>query len=390
MIEKLNCFQTANSIIFGLNAVKKIPQLVKKFGSGKVLIISDPVIEKVGLLNELISVIDTGEIKYGTFLGVEPEPRLEIVEQCVEIIKNGQYDLLIGFGGGSSIDIMKAASIITTNGGTIDQYVGVNKVPKKGFPMIAIPTTAGTGSEVTAISILSDQKEELKKGVVSPYLLPDIALVDPYLMRTMPSKVTAATGMDALTHAVEAFTSVNAYAITDALAKEAIVLIAKNLRTAVMNGENMEARKNMAMASLLAGMAFANAGVTAVHALAYPLGGKYHLAHGISNALLLPYVIEYNCLSNLPKFAEIAHFLGEDTQGLSEREKAVKGAQAIKQLAQDVGISAKLQDFDIPEDAIPILAQGAMKVTRLLANNPRKLTYEEVEQIYRNAYTGKI
>lgn len=389
MAKKLNNFQTAGTVVIGTGAVKSVPDMVERLGGKKVLIITDSVIKEVGLLDELQAVLDEAGIEYGAFLGVEPEPRLEIVEECLKVIKEGEYDLLIGFGGGSSIDIMKSASILVTNPGTINDYIGVNLVPNKGLPMIAIPTTAGTGSEVTAISILSDQKEELKKGVVSPYLLPDVALVDPYLMRTMPAKVTAATGMDALTHAVEAYISVNAFPATDALAKEAIVLIARNLRTAVMNGDDMEAREKMAHAATLAGMSFANAGVGAVHALAYPLGGKYHIPHGVANALLLPYVMEYNCLSNLSKFADMAELLGEDVTGLSDREKAVVAVEAMKQLAVDVGIPTSLQDFNIPESAIPILAEGAMKVTRLLANNPRKLTYEEVEQIYRNAWEGK-
>ncbi|MDW7673667.1 MAG: iron-containing alcohol dehydrogenase [Bacillota bacterium] len=386
MINRMSTFQTAKLISLGLGTIAKLPEHVKKLGGTKVIIISDPVLEDIGLLKKVSGIFDEANISYETYLGVEPEPRLDLVEGCVNYIINNNCDLVVGLGGGSAMDIAKSASVLATNNGPIDKYFGVNCIPAKGLPMIMIPTTAGTGSEVTAIAILSDEKEELKKGIVSEYLLPDVAIIDPELMATMPPSITAATGMDALTHAVEAYISLNGNFITDALAKEAIALIGGNLRTAVMNGNNLIARENMAVGSLLAGMAFANAGVGAVHALAYPLGGKFKISHGIANSMLLPYVMEYNSLSCLEKFKIIAELLGEQTSDLSIRDSASLAIKSLAQLARDVGIPERLSAFSIPESAIKEMAAAAVKTDRLMANNPRKLSVSEIEKIYQNAY----
>jgi alcohol dehydrogenase class IV len=260
--------------------------------------------------------------------------------------------------------------------------LGIDLVPQPGRKTIIVPTTAGTGSEVTPIVILSDEAEKLKKGVVSPYLFPSVALLDPELTIGLPPHVTAATGMDALIHGIEAFTSKNAYAITDMLACRAIVLIAGNIRTAFANGQDIEARTRMLEGSLLAGMAFANAGVTAVHAFAYPIGAEFHIPHGVANSIMLAPVMEFNMLGNLRKFAEMAELLGENTAGLSERAKALATVQALRTLSADLQIPNHLSQFGIKSSDIPMLAQGVMKVTRLLANNPRLMTQKDAENIY--------
>ncbi|SHJ05642.1 iron-containing alcohol dehydrogenase [Desulfofundulus thermosubterraneus] len=383
---KVTYFWTAGTIITGRGSLGRIAGEVKNLGATKILLVTDPVLLKTGLVDKVKEALAPTGLEIGLFSEVEPEPRLQVVTKCQEAIKEGGYDLLVAVGGGSSMDVAKAASILMTNPGTIKDYLGVNLVPNPGIPVIAVPTTAGTGSEVTPIAILSDVDEQLKKGVVSPYLLPKVAIVDPELTVTMPPHITAATGMDALTHAVEAYISVNATTITDTLALEAIRLIARHLRTAVANGEHMEARENMAMASLLAGIAFANAGVAAVHALAYPLGAQFHIPHGVANAVLLPYVMESNLLGALPRFKIMALAMGEKVEELPDREAADKFIEAIKQLSTDIRIPLHLRDLGVTAEAIPDMAEGAIKVTRLLANNPRKLTVDDIREIYERAF----
>ena len=248
---------------------------------------------------------------------------------------------------------------------------------------ILIPTTAGTGSEVTPIAILSDEHEKLKKGIVSPRLFPAVAILDPELTLGVPPEVTAATGLDALIHAMEAFTSKNANSISDVLARQAMKLIFENIRKAYANGEALEVRTNMLEGSLLAGMAFANAGVTAVHAFAYPIGAEFHIPHGIANSIMLPPVMEFNMMGNLEKFAEMAEIFGEPVDGLNQRERARRMVKAIRELADDLRIPKRLREFGVFEHHIPRLAQGVMKVTRLLANNPRRITQADAEDIYR-------
>jgi alcohol dehydrogenase class IV len=300
------------------------------------------------------------------------------------MIHREKADLIIGFGGGSPIDIAKVSAIMATNEGPITEYFGIDLDPQSGLPTIIIPTTAGTGSEVTPIAILSDHTEKLKKGIVSQHLFPSAALLDPELTLGLPADVTAATGMDALIHAVESFTSKNATTMSDMLARQAMQLIAKNIRTAYADGSNLEARSNMLEGSLLAGMAFCTAGVTAVHAFAYPIGAEFHIPHGVANSIMLAPVMEFNKLGNLERFGEIAGYLGENTSGLSVRLAAHAGVEAMRTLAADLKIPDHLSDFGIQDKDIPELAAGVMKVTRLLANNPRELTQKDAEAIYRS------
>lgn len=386
MTEKLTLFRTTKRILFGLGAVEKIGTEAQLLKAKKVLIITDPGVIQAGLLEGVEKSLQSAGIPFALFDGVEPDPRIEVVKKSVEKAKKEGINLIIGFGGGSSLDIAKVTSILITNPGKIDSFFGIDLVPNPGVPVILVPTTAGTGSEVTPIAILSDTKEKLKKGIVSPTLFPEVAIVDPKLTIGLPPSVTAFTGMDALTHAIEAYYSVNATDITDLLAYRAMELLSKNLRMAYAHGENLAARSSMMEGSLLAGIAFANAGVGAVHAFAYPLGGEFHLAHGLTNTLMLPYLMRYNILGCPYKFAQMAKAFGEKVEGLSELDGAETAVKFVERLSDDIRVPRRLRDVRIPEDAIPRLAEAAMKVTRLLANNPRKITLEDAVAIYKSAY----
>ncbi|MGZ3493319.1 MAG: iron-containing alcohol dehydrogenase [Thermodesulfobacteriota bacterium] len=384
--EKLSLFRTTRKILFGLGAVEKIGTEAQLLKGKKILIITDPGVIQAGLLERIKAPLQSLGVPFVIFDGVEPDPRIEVVEKSIEKAKEEGIDLIIGFGGGSSLDIAKVTSIMITNQGKIDTFFGVDLVPNPGIPVILIPTTAGTGSEVTPIAILSDTKEKLKKGIVSPHLFPEVAIVDPKLTVGLPPSVTAFTGMDALTHAIEAYSSINATDLSDLLAIGAMELISKNLRMAYAYGENLSARSNMMEGSLLAGIAFANAGVGAVHALAYPLGGEFHLAHGLTNTLMLPYVMRYNALGCPDRFAKMAKAFAEKVEGLSELDAAEAAVKFVERLSDDLRVPRRLRDVGIPEKAIPGLAEAAMKVTRLLANNPRKMTLEDAAAIYKSAY----
>ncbi len=378
-------FSTTPRIVMGPGSVKTIGAEVKAKGVKRVLLVTDKGVIGAGLLKSIEESFKATKIKYVIFDKVEPDPRYEIVADCVKMAESARAQMLVGIGGGSPMDITKTAAIMLTNKGPIGSYFGINLVPNPGLPTILIPTTAGTGSEVTPIAILSDEGEKLKKGIVSPYLFPAIGILDPELTIGLPPQVTAATGMDALIHAIEAYTSINASTITDMYCIKAIELIYKNIRIAFAKGDNIEARTAMMEGALLAGIAFANAGVTAVHAFAYPIGAEFHIPHGIANTLMLPHVIRFNVLGNLEKFAQLAKPFGLPTEGLDNLAIVDKVVAAIDRLADDIRVPRHLADFGVKEKDIPMLADGVMKVTRLLANNPRTLTLDDAKRIYKAA-----
>ncbi|WP_312110844.1 iron-containing alcohol dehydrogenase [Brevibacillus reuszeri] len=379
----ISTFAAANKLVTGRDSLTQLPEEMTRLGVQRPLIVTDKILIQAGVVAQVEELL---RMKAGIFQDVNPEPEIEIVDQCVSMIREGNYDGLIAVGGGSAIDIAKAASVMATNEGSIELYFGTNLVKKPGLPLIAIPTTAGTGSEVTNISILSDTKEQVKKGIVSPYLLPDVAIVSPLMTLTCPPSVTAASGVDALVHAVEAYISKFASPLTDALAIGAMKLIAVHLPKAYACPDNIESREAMITASLMAGLAFGNAGVGAVHALAYPLGGRYHMAHGVSNSLLLPYVMKWNKIACLEKLSDIAEALGEKVDGLNRDQAAEAAIEAMTRLCRYVEIPQSLREFNIPEEAIAEMAEEAMKQTRILKNNPRTLRKKDIEDIYRAAY----
>ena len=367
----------------GPGSIQGLAGEIKRLKGTKVLIVTDPGLVSTGIVGRVEGLLSEAGIPFSVFDQVEPDPRFEIAADALALIRAEKADLVIGLGGGSSLDIAKVAAILATNTDPITAYFGIDLVPNPGLKTVLIPTTAGTGSEVTPIAILSDHHDKLKKGIVSPYLLPACALLDPELTVGLPPAVTAATGMDALIHAIEAYTSKNATSITDMLAVKAMELIFDNLRLACANGQNLEARTKMFEGSLLAGMAFANAGVTAVHAFAYPIGSEFHIPHGVANTIMIVPVMEFNLMGNLPKFADIADIFGQNTEGLSERQAARLSVEAVRELAEDLGVPARLSVYGVKEEDIPGLAKGVMKVTRLLANNPRVLSLKDAEMIYR-------
>jgi len=384
MMSVTNVFQTTPRIVMGEGSISHIVDEINKLGCRKVFIVTDAGLVDAGIVGQLEDILKSGDVVYSRYDKVEPDPRLEIALDATDALMESGADLVIGIGGGSAIDIAKIAAVLVTNDGSLADFFGIDLIPKPGIKTIIIPTTAGTGSEVTPIVILSDEKEKLKKGVVSPYLFPHLAVLDSGLTLGLPPHVTAATGMDSLIHAIEAFTSKNAYWMTDMMAREAIRLIIGNIRTSFANGSDLGARTHMLKGSLLAGMAFANAGVTAVHAFAYPIGAEFHIPHGVANSIMLAPVMEFNMLGNINKFAELSELLGENTQGMSLREKAMAAVESIRMLSKDLQIPDNLSQFGIKDSDIPMLADGVMKVTRLLANNPRTLTKEDAEKIYRN------
>ena len=386
MASKIYQVMVPKTIRFGVGALNTLGGEASQLEAKKALIITDPGVYQAGLVDPVKEQLSKAGLLIEVFADAEPEPTLPKLNDTANQLRGNKYDLLVGLGGGSSMDTAKGLSVLLAHGGVSQDYVGVGKVPGPSIPVFTIPTTAGTGSEVTNIAIFGDPEKELKLGMVSPYLLARLALVDPTLTYNCPPKVTAASGIDALVHAIECYTSTKANNFTDALALEAMRLIVGSLRTAVSNGSNEKARNYMSEGALLAGIAFGNASVGAVHALAYPLGSRFHVPHGVANGLLLPYVIECNLSANLPRYAVIAQMLGEKIEGLSLREAAERGVEAVKTLAMDINIPLHLQDLGVPREALEEMAVATMDITRLLANNPKKLTLDDVRAIWENAW----
>lgn len=377
-------FKIAHKLLTGAGAIKQLADELTRLDVDNPLIVTDAVLVESGTL--ALALEHLGERPYEIFDRVLPDPEMSIVEDCMRVYREGGHDGLIGVGGGSAIDIAKCVAVYAGYQGDLADLFGVDQVPRKGSPLIAIPTTAGTGSEVTNVAILSDKAAQLKKGIVSDYLLPDVALISPQMTLTCPRSVTAASGVDALVHAIESYLSLNASPITDALAIAAIKLISNALPKAFANPTNLQARDDMATASLMAGMAFGNAGVGAVHALAYPLGGRYAISHGVSIALLLPYVMAWNKLACVERMGDIAQAMGVNISGLSLNDAADQAVDAMTRLCAAVEIPSGLRNLGVCEDAIASMAVEAAGIERLMRNNPRKLCAADIEKIYRAAY----
>ncbi len=373
-------------IRFGVGSLDTIGDEANKLAVKHALIVTDPGVYKAGLVDPVKEQLSRAKLAVDVFSEAEPEPTYPRLNAAAKELGKESYDLLVGIGGGSSMDTAKGLSVLLTYGGDGQDYAGIDKVPGPGIPIFTLPTTAGTGSEVTNIAIFGDPEKGRKIAIVSPYLLAQLALVDPTLTYRCPPKVTAASGIDALVHAIECYTGTVANNFTDALALEAMRLIVGNLRTAVKNGSDKGARNHMSEGALLAGIAFVNSGVAAVHALAYPLGSRFHVPHGVANGLLLPYVTECNLPANLPKYAIVAQMLGVETQGLSLQEAAEQGVEATKALIADIGIPCHLRDLGVPKEALEGMAVATMDITRLLARNPKKLTLDDVRRIWENAW----
>lgn len=374
----IKSFETVRRIAFGFGAIENLPEEIERVKGSRVLVMTDPGIQSAGVLDQVTGVLDRAKVDYKVFAEVEPDPKIEVALAGAAAAKAFGPDVIVGLGGGSSLDISKVTSVLLTNEGPIEKYFGMELVPRPGVPLILIPTTAGTGSEMTSICVLSDTQNKVKKGIVSEHMFARTALLDPQLTLALPPRVTAMTGMDALVHAIESFVGVRASVFTDTLNLQAIRLVAENLRLAYANGDNRSARENMLHASCLAGMAFSNTQNGLDHALALAIGGKFHLAHGQLTAFILPWVMEFNLIADPGKFCRIAEAFGERTKGLSKMEAARLSVKAVKSLLDDVGISYKLGTYGVPRSEFAALATATVGAARLISNNPRKVTEADV------------
>jgi len=376
--------RTPAAIVFGIGSSEQLSQRIRDFPDGTVLIVTDAGLVKTRTAEKIKNLLSSAGRNVAVFDEVDPDPDRQTVSNCLEAAKSSDAKVVVGLGGGSSLDVAKTTAVLCVNEGALEDYTGIDKVPKRGLPTILLPTTAGTGSEASPIAVISDKKQHLKLGVVSRHLYCDLAIVDAALTASCPPKVTAAAGIDTLTHAIEIFTNKFSVPVIDTLELEAIRLAGLNLRRCVEKGTDLSAREAMSLASLYGGLGLGPVNTAAVHALAYPLGGTFDIAHGLANSILLPYVMQFNRPVCEEKYARIAEALG--VTGGSIAEKAAAAVEAVTKLSADVGIPGRLREIGIPEDAIDQMAAGAMKVTRLLNNNPRQVTQDDARQIYRKAY----
>lgn len=373
-------------IVFGFGTAGNAAPEVRQLNGSKCLLVTDPGIVAAGLLEAVKGSLTKAGISFVIYDKVEPEPRSHIIDDGGDLYKAEKCDVIIGIGGGSSLDVAKGISVLAGNEGSILDYVGLDMVPRKGAPMILMPTTAGTGSEVTRGLVMTNEAQHMKCVVFTTHILPEVALVDPDLTMSMPAVVTADTGMDSLVHAVEAFVSTGATPLSDQWAEEAIRLIGRYLPVACAKGGNREARYQLCMAALLSGLAFTNAGLGAVHALAYPLGTEYHMTHGRTNAIMLPHVMKFNLPGNPVKYRRIAELLGENTDSLSDLTGAALSLDAVLDLLAAISVSCRIGDYNIPESDLDVLVDGAMKQQRLFVPNPRDLTEDDVRSIYLHGF----
>ena len=382
-------FNTTPGIIFGKGAsVSSCDRIIEKLGDN-IFVITDADLTKIELNKPIINQISKSS-NLEVFDDVESDPSKKTLIKALKIAKNFKPTGILGFGGGSSMDIAKLISLLVGTEQDIENIWGVGNAKGPRLPLVLIPTTAGTGSEVTPISIITLEKDE-KKGVSSPIILPDLAVLDPELTLNLPSDITAATGIDAMVHAIEAYTSNNQNnnPISKLLAIESLKLLGTSIETAVFDGHNIEARSNMLLGSMMAGQAFANSPVAAVHALAYPIGGIFHIPHGLSNSLVLPHVLKFNSTNAkaCEQYAFLAPFVFKDiNQNTNTKNICNDFIDRLENLSSLLNLPSKLRELDIPKDACVKMAKESMKQTRLLVNNPREVTEEDAFNIYNAAW----
>lgn len=395
-------FHFAGQFIFGRNAVMQLGEIARRLGAARIFVVTDAALVRAGVVERVCQPLAAADVTLDVFDGGVPEPPLTLGDACVARARQFGAQAVLGLGGGSNMDLAKITATVLTHGGSARDYIGDDQIKGPILPLICVPTTAGTGSEVSGASVLTDSERAMKVGILSNYLRPSVALVDPLLTVSCPAKVTADSGIDALTHAIEAYTAVDnedfplpagertiyqgRHPFGDMLAERAIQLVGANLRQVVANGQDLAAREAMALGATLAGMAFSNVGVAVVHALEYPLGGATHCSHGAGNGLLLPFVMRFNLPARVSQFARIAELLGEDVQGLDEQAAAERSIAAVERLKADIGIPARLRDLGVTRDQIPVFAEKAFAVKRILRVNPRPVTARDLESILESAY----
>ncbi|HQF91145.1 MAG TPA: iron-containing alcohol dehydrogenase [Synergistaceae bacterium] len=376
-------YVTTPRLVMGCGTFAQAGEEMARLGASRVFVLTGGHAVREGKAGALEKALRDRGMESALFDGIEPDPSCDTLERALEAARKFEADAVVGLGGGSPLDMAKAVSVLLTNEGPLRSFFGVDLLYRRGLPKLLIPTTAGTGTEVTAVAIFSDHKEKLKMGIVSPFMVPDVAILDPELTLSVPPLVTAYTGMDALVHAMEAYTSVNATSLSDMYAERALALLFPHIRAAYADGRNLAARSAMMEGSMLAGKAFAIAGTTATHAFAYPIGAEFPIPHGMANALMVVEVFQFNLLGNLLKFARIADLAGEAVEGLPLRDAAQGLVESLRRLVEDLRLPTRLRDFGVKKADIPRLAAGVLKVTRIMANNPRRLELEDAEEIYR-------
>ncbi len=395
-------FHSAGQLIFGRNATQQLGDVALRLGIKRLLLVTDPILLKAGMVDQLLGPLSEAGAHVEVFSGGEPEPSLRAAHAAIAAGRVFRPDAVLGLGGGSNMDLAKITATVLTHGGTPSLYVGDDKIPGPVMPLLCLPTTAGTGSEVSAAAVLTDTENHIKVGILSNHLRPKVAIVDPLLTVSCPPKVTADSGIDALTHAIEAYTAVDnatfplppgersvyqgRHPFGDMVAERAIALVGQHLRRAVHHGHDLDARDGMALAATLAGMAFSNVGVAVVHALEYPVGGSTHCSHGAGNGLLLPFVMRYNLPARMREMANVARLLGEDVAGKSEDAAAAAAISAVERLRADVGIPQRLRDLGVKEEQLRPFAEKAFAIKRILRVNPREVTAEALEGILRSAF----
>ncbi len=374
-------------IIFGKGALEHVGESFLRLGAKKVLIVSDTGVCNAGWVEQVIdNCLNTG-LEYSTFFNLTTNPKDYEVTYGAQVFEENECDAVLGIGGGSVLDVAKAIAIVATNGGEINDYEGVDKLIAPLPPTIMASTTAGSGSEVSQFSVIVDSKKKKKMTIISKSLIPDISITDPLTLSTKDSSLTAATGLDVLTHAIEAYVSIAATPLTDVQAKNAIQLVGQYLRPSVASRSNEEAKHEMAMASLQAGLAFSNAILGAVHAISHAVGGRYDLSHGEVNSILLPYVMDFNLLAKPERYVEIAQLLGVDTRSLQPMEAGQKGIEFVRQLIKEVGAPQRFSDLGLQtpdEESMSEMATMALEDACMITN-PRDITTKDIRDIFSRA-----
>ncbi len=385
----IKIFRIPPVIITGSGTAEQVGEESGKLGIKKGLIVTDEVLCELGALEGIKQALTQSRVQFAVYNGVSTEPTVEFVQEGLQAYRENQCDFLIAVGGGSPMDTAKAIAVMVTNTGSIEDYQGLGKIPKKGRPIIAIPTTAGTGSEVTPFTIITDTRRNIKMLIGSPFLIPEVAIVDSSLALTLPQDITVATGIDALTHAIEAYVSLKAQSMSDIFCLSAIRLISRNLRQAWINGQDIEAREKTMLGALQAGIAFGNSSVALVHGMARPVGAYFHVRHGASNAALLGVVTDFSLTGNPARYAHIAEAMGENISGLSDLEAAQLGARAVKSLIEDIRVPS-LRELGVDKEKLDKLAPGMADdaiASGSPANNPRTATKEKILYLYKLAYS---
>ncbi len=372
----------AGRVNAGPGSIDSLKEVVADFNAKNILIISDKGVAGAGLISRPQALLEETGASVSIIDDTPPEPSVEQVESILAAAQGTNWDLVIGIGGGSAMDVAKIVAVMLNNDVKLRDLLNKAPIPRRGIPTVMVPTTAGTGSEATPNSIILVPEDELKVGIVSPKLMPDCVILDPQMTLGLPPAITASTGMDALCHAIECYTSKKGNPFSEMIALKAIRLISRSIREAFKNGKNLDARHDMLLGAFYGGMCIATSSTTAVHALAYPLGGKYRIAHGISNAILLPYVMQFNAVGNEAKFRDIAEAMGIDIARLSDAEATQAFIAALFAFNHDLEIPADLKRWNITEADLETLVEGAAKVTRLLDNNPRPMNKDDIRAVY--------